>query len=97
MKKKLPKDLQPFLWSVKIGDLDLQKDKVYIIHQILSFGGLKELEWLFKNYSFREIKEVFLKHPLKIYRPASFNFIKEIFLRIKNKKLDEKKYIPSSL
>lgn len=94
MKKKLPKSLQPVLWSVKIGDLDLKKDRVYIIHQILAFGNLKQLKWLLRNYSLKEIREVFLKYPLKSYRPQSFNFIKEIFLKISKKKLDEKKYVP---
>lgn len=96
MKNKLPKELQPVLWSVKIEDLDLIKDKVYIINQILSYGNLSQLKWLFKNYSFSEIKNVFLKHPIKIYRLQSFNFIKEIPLKIK-KKLNEKRYIPHPL
>ena len=97
MKTKLPKSLQSILWSVKIEDLNLRKDKIYIIHQILSFGNLRELKWLFDNYSFTEIKNVFIKHPIRIYRPQSFNFIKEIFLKIKDKKLNEKKYVPSPL
>ena len=92
-KTKLPKKLQSVLWSVKTEDLDLDEDKVYIIHQILSFGNLKELKWLSRNYSFRNIKEIFSEHPIRVYRPQSFNFIKEIFLKIKDKKLDEKKYV----
>jgi len=89
---KIPKSLQGVLWSVKVENLDLQKDKVYIIHQILSYGSLKELKWLLKNYSLSEIKQVFLNYPMRVYTPSSFNFIKEIFLGIK-KRLNEKKYI----
>lgn len=93
-KNKIPKSFQGVLWSVRIQDLDLQKDKVYIIHQILSYGNLRELKWLLKNYSLPEIKKVFVKHPIRVYWPQSFNFIKEIFLGIKEK-LNEKKYITS--
>ena len=93
---KIPKGFQSILWSVRLEDLDLQKDKVYIIHQILSYGNLKELKWLLKNYSLSEIKEVFLNHPIRVYRPQSFNFIKEFFLGIKEK-FDEKKYVSSIL
>lgn len=71
--KKLPKFLQPFLWSVKIEELDWWTDRIYIIHQILAFGDVKALKWLFKNYSREEIKKVFLKHPMRIYRNSSFN------------------------
>lgn len=95
-KIKIPSFLQGILWSVRVEDLDLQKDKVYIIHQILSYGNFKELRWLLKNYSLQEIKKVFLDHPIKVYRPQAFNFIKEIFLSIKGK-LNEKKYVSSIL
>jgi hypothetical protein len=94
--KKLPKSFQPILWSVKIEDLNLKKDKIYIIHQILAFGNLKHLKWLFKNYSLDEIRKVFWKYPLKVYRPQSFNFVKEILLKIKNK-INEKDYVTTFL
>jgi hypothetical protein len=94
--QKLTKDLQPVLWSVKVEDLDLKKDKIYIIHQILAFGNLKQLKWLFKTYSFEEIKDVFKKYPFKIYRPQSFNFVKEVLLKIKTK-TNEKKYVTTFL
>ncbi len=94
---KAPKFLQSVLWSVRIEDLDLKEDKFYIIHQILSFGNLKELRWLFDNYSIKEIKEVFLKHPLKVYRPQSFNFVNKILLKIRNRNLNIKNYVPPTL
>jgi hypothetical protein len=96
MQQKLPKDLQPVLWSIKIEDLDLKKDKIYIIHQILAFGNLKQLKWLFKNYSLNEIRKVFQKYPLKVYRPQSFNFVREILLKMKGK-INEKNYVTTFL
>ena len=90
--QKLPNFLQPFLWSVKIDDLDLKKDKIYIINQILAFGDLETLRWLFKNYSLREIRNVFLSHSMRIYRRSGFNFVKNILLDIK-KKVNPQKYV----
>lgn len=77
---KLPASLQSILWSADIKQLDLTKDKIYIINQILSYGGLKELRWLFSNYDTSEIKNVFVQFPIKTYRPATFNFISKIIL-----------------
>jgi Cu/Ag efflux protein CusF len=48
--KSIPSEFQPILWSKNIKDLDLKKDKIYIIHQILSYGNLEQIKWLFKIY-----------------------------------------------
>ena len=90
--KKIPRWLQPVLWSVDVANLDLKKDKAYIINQILAYGGLEELRWLFKNYPKKTIKEVFLKKPSKVYTKQSLNFVKEILLELSNRKLDPYKY-----
>lgn len=89
---KLPKNLQGFLWSVDINNLDTTEDKVYIINQILAYGGLPELKWLFKTYSLKQIKDVFLHSPVKTYRPSAFNFAQKILLSIREN-LDERKYV----
>lgn len=86
-KKKIPRFLQPILWSIKVDHLDLKKDKVYIINQVLVYGGFKELRWLFRIYPKRAIKEIFIHRPLKIYSPSAFNFAKEILLGLKNRNL----------
>jgi len=90
--KKVPKRLQPILWSVDVKNLDLEKDKVYIINQILGYGGMETLSWLFKSYPKKVIKQIFINKPLKVYTTAAFNFTKEILLEIKDKKLDPYKY-----
>jgi len=94
--RKIPKTLQPFLWSVKTDKLDCQKDKIYIINQILAYGGLKEIKWLFKNYPLKVVKDVFLQHPIKTYRPQTFNFVKEILLNIKDNNLIKEKYVTNT-
>lgn len=90
--KKIPASLRSIFWSVKLEDLDLEEDKAYIINQVLAFGGIKELRWLFKTYPREVIKEVFLNRPMKTYRAPTFNFVKEILLEIEEK-LPEEKYV----
>lgn len=70
----LPKSLQGTLWSVPLGQLDIGENRVYIIHQLLAFGTLTDLRWLFSTYDKETIREVFLKHPTKIYTRSAFHF-----------------------
>ena len=89
--------LQPILWSKDIKSLDLKKDRVYIVHQILSYGNLSHIRWLFNIYPKKEVRRVFINYPKKVYQPAVFYFVKNFILGLKNKKLDEKKYVKASL
>lgn len=81
---KLPEFLKPIFWSNNLKDLDLQRDKNYIVNQVLAYGGIPELRWLFKNYSLSLVKDIFVKSPAKIYRPSTFHFVKEILLEAKD-------------
>lgn len=89
----LPASLQGVLWSKSVDLLDLEKDKIYIIHQILSYGSFQEIRWLFKVYSSGEVVNVFLRFPKKIYQPAIFNFVKVFVLGLKEKALSQEKYV----
>jgi len=91
---KVPKKLQPVLWSVDVSKLDLQKDKYYIIHQILIYGDFEELKWLFKHYSKNKIIQVFLK-PYKSYPKYIFYFVKNYILNLKNININEDDYVTS--
>lgn len=86
---------QGILWSKDLKKLDLKKDKIYLIHQTLAFGSLKEIFWLFKKFSKKEINDIFIKYPQKIYTSSSFNFAKNILLSLKNN-LNEKEYLKTS-
>lgn len=90
---KIPREFQGILWSVNVKNLDLKRDKIYIIHQVLMYGNLKQIRWLFKVYSKEEIRKVFEEAPMKIYDFQSFNFIKNIILDLKKKHLPFKKYV----
>ena len=87
--------MQGLLWSKDIDDINLKEDKVYVIHQILSYGNLNQIKWLFKIYPARDIKEIFLRSPQKIYLPSVFNFVKKFILNI-NKNLSETDYVKTS-
>lgn len=79
----MPKKLQGILWSADVSKLDLERDKSYIINQILSLGLMDELRWLFKTYPMAEIRRTFMEHPEKSYSNSAFNFCKNILLGLK--------------
>lgn len=93
--QKIPKKLQAVLWSAKIDELDLSKHKGYIIHQILQYGTMEDIHWLFENYPKTEIRRVFLTKPIKTYTKESFYFAKNFLLGIKGIHLDQDDYITS--
>ncbi len=93
---KIPKRLQPILWSKNTDKLSPKDDKNYIIHQILMYGDLKSIKWLFDTYSRGEVAEVFINHPKKVYTPSAFNFTKDIVLGLGGTKFKEDKYVRTS-
>lgn len=92
----IPASFQPYLWSVDIHKLDLQKDKDYIVHQLLSHGSLDCYKWLFKTYNRDEIVRIFKSQPFKNYRAARFNLVKNHLLELKNVNLDERYYVENT-
>ncbi len=90
-----PKDLQAILWSSDVNQLNLKKDKGYIISQVLQYGDLSEIRWLFTTYGRKAITEEFLRHPIKIYFKKPFYFIKNHLLSLANIPLDEEDYVTS--
>lgn len=92
-KTKIPSRLQGILWSADIRHLDMERDKSYIVHQILSLGLLEELKWLFHSFSVRELQKIFIEKPIKDYSWSSFNFCKNILLGLENKSLNPGRYV----
>lgn len=93
LQKHVPKNLQAVLWSSDIQNLDLKRDSAYIIHQILAYGGVDEIRWLFKNYKLPEIIKTFTTVPYKDYRKKRFYFVKNILLHLENKDMNERLYV----
>jgi len=89
---KLPKRFQSVLWSVNIDHLNLDRDKYYIIHQILSFGSLDDISWLINIYPRKEIVEIFMV-AFKDYSRPRFYFVKDAILGLKYWHPDEKYYV----
>lgn len=90
-----PKTLQPFLWSTDTNLLDLEKDKGYIIPQILIYGRFQEIRWLFRVYRRDAVVRYFRNHPMKLYPKAMFFFIKNYLLRLDGVQLDTDDYVTS--
>jgi hypothetical protein len=89
-KIKIPKSFQWLFWSYKIESLDLERDKDYIISQVLNYGTEKELKWLFKVYPEKEIKKV-IKNPRRgVWFKKVLNFWLTIFGIELKKKIFEK-------
>lgn len=90
-----PKSLQGILWSTDVNRLDLEKNKGYIIHQLLLYGDFNELRWLFHTYPKQTIVKVFLSHPAKLYPKGVFRFVKNYILGLQKVPLDEEDYVTS--
>jgi len=88
-----PKSLQATLWSVHVDNLDIEKDKVYIIHQILSYGSIEEWKWLLRTYREKGVLDVFTNFSYKDYRDARFLFVKNFLLGIHDGTVVEKNYV----
>jgi len=92
MQKHPPKKLQATLWSNSTNNLDIQNDKNYIIHQILSIGSLEDWKWLFKTYPLKTIISTFIHNPAKIYQPQRFSLAK-VMLGLKNHQFTKEYYV----
>lgn len=92
----IPQGLQPILWSSSIDKLDLQKDKNYIIHQVLMYGTLPDWKLLQTLFPFQEIEKVFVNHPVKVYTKPALHFAKNFLLNLSKKKIDESAYLTST-
>lgn len=75
----LPGFLQPCFPSYDLEGLDLKKNKKLIITQILNFGTEKDLEWLSKNYSKKDLKEVIVKPDKGIWLKDVLLYWQKIF------------------
>lgn len=74
------------LWSYDLGRLDLGRDRETVITQVLNFGGLKEVQWLLRHYSRREIAHVIQRPNRGSWLPRVLHFWTSIWkIRIPQK------------
>ncbi|HCM82547.1 MAG: hypothetical protein UV63_C0016G0005 [Microgenomates group bacterium GW2011_GWC1_43_11] len=88
-----PVTLQPFLSSLNVDRLDIEKDDTYIIHQILAYGSIDALIWLFATYPKDHIQRVFCDAPYKDYRPSRFHFVISVLLSLEDRDIDKRNYV----
>lgn len=91
----LPENLKPLFWSDDFNALDSQKHKAHIVHQILIYGTIEDIKWLFKTYSKKEIISIFINKPSKNYPAEVYHFIKNYLLDLKKLDLNPDKYVTS--
>ena len=96
MNQAIPKRLQGVLWSSDITSLDIERDKIYIIHQTLSHGRMEDILWLFEVYAKDDIRDVFAEHPYKDYDAARFHFVKNYLLGLKDREFNERHYVKNT-
>ncbi len=88
----IPKTIRSLCWSIN-GDIDLKSNTQYIINQVLAFGDITEIEWLFKNFSRKAIESAFLysNYNKGLYNKIVLNFLLKFIF--KNLKVPEQKYL----
>lgn len=69
---------QHLFWSKNVEQLDVVRDRPYIIHQALAFGTLDDLKWLHGVYPPAIIRQTFVEDPIKIYTRSAYHFAKRM-------------------
>lgn len=83
----IPNYIKPFLWSYDSRKINLKEDKRTIVLNILNLGTKKATDWLFKNYSKNEIKQIISKTYKSEWDNKSINLWSMVFnVRPKNKR-----------
>ncbi len=59
--EKIPESVKVILWDVDIEKLDIKRHKKFIIERIIKYGNEKDVRWMLKTYSLKEIGEVVKK------------------------------------
>jgi len=59
--EKIPESVKVILWDVDIEKLDIKRHKKFIIERIIKYGNEKDVGWMLKTYSLKEIGEVVKK------------------------------------
>ena len=90
MKKEIPQNIVPCLWSYNIDNIDLAKDKEIIITQVLNYGDTERIKWLYSVYTEDDIKEVVLNPRRGRWFPKVLNFWETILKTKIPKKKKEK-------
>ena len=72
----MPQNLKPYFWDVNFEQLNILKDKDFIVTRLLEMGRLECAQWLFNSYDRNTILEIVnTGHNLK---QATCNMVKAL-------------------
>lgn len=54
----MPNEFKKYFWDVNFKELDIEKNKQYIISRLYSYGNLKAIKWIKETYTSKDIKNV---------------------------------------
>ena len=69
---KTPNYVRKYFWETDNENLDLKESSEYIIGRILEYGDIDAVQWMFKNFSKNDIKNVFSKKKYFSLKSANF-------------------------
>ena len=70
--RKIPKCIERYFWDVNMKDIDVKKNKFFIIKRILENGDEKAVRWMFDRYNIEDVKYALLN--FKGYDKRTLNF-----------------------
>lgn len=73
----MPEELKPYFWDTKFEELDIKKNKRYIISRLYCYGDLKAIEWLKNTYEDKDIIDV-AKNSRNL-KPIVANYLRQQF------------------
>jgi hypothetical protein len=76
--KEMPQSAKNCLWSYDIDKLNLEINKGKIIFNILNFGNMEAVKWLFNTYKKQEIVKVAVSTSETEWSKKSLNYWKNI-------------------
>ena len=73
----MPQEFKKYFWDTKFEELDIRKNKRYIISRLYCYGDLKAIKWVKETYSKEDIKEVAIKS--RNLKPLVANYLRQQF------------------
>ena len=73
----MPGELKKYFWDTKFEELDIKKNKRYIISRLYCYGDLKAIRWVNNTYSREDIKKVAIKR--RDLKPIVANYLRQQF------------------
>lgn len=71
----MPKELKKYFWDVNFEELDIRKNKRYIIARLYCYGDIKAIKWIKETYSDDDIKDVALN--CRNLKPLVANYLRQ--------------------